>query len=122
MRTAALLAKAAGERADAMPAAEALSAATLNGARALGLDGVIGSIRPGKAADLCAVDLSGPAMQPCYDPISHLVYVAGRDQVSHVWVAGGLRVREGRLTGAAASALDNNIGLWQNKLRLETKT
>ena len=145
MRTAALLAKAAGERADAMPAAEALSAATLNGARALGLDGVIGSIRPGKAADLCAVDLSGPAMQPCYDPISHLVYVAGRDQVSHVWVAGSLKLRDGNLTAgnltagnltagnltagnltagslAAAAALDNNIGLWQNKLRLETKT
>ena len=122
MRMAALLAKAASGRAEAVPASQALAAATLHGARALGLDPIIGSIVPGKAADLCAVDFSGPEMQPCYDPISHLVYAAGREQVTHVWIEGALKLSEGRLTGSSAGALDNNIRLWENDLGLEIKT
>jgi 5-methylthioadenosine/S-adenosylhomocysteine deaminase len=121
MRTAALLAKAASGRADALPAVSALSAATLNGARALGLEAITGSIVPGKAADLCAVDFSGPEMVPCYDPISHLVYVAGREQVSHVWVAGMLKLEEKRLTGSFTPRLNEIIDIWQNKLAAETK-
>src|SRR5712692_2903077 len=77
MRTAALLAKAVGEDAEAMPAHQALAAATLHGARALGLDASIGSLTPGKFADLCAVAFDGPELLPCYDPVSHLVYSAG---------------------------------------------
>jgi len=122
MRSAALLAKASTGRADALPAAYALAAATLNGARALGLDDLIGSIQPGKAADLCAVDFSGPEMLPCYDPISHLVYVAGREQVSHVWVQGTLRIDNKNWTGLSVPDLDKRIALWQNKLTSETKT
>jgi len=88
MRTAALLAK--GVRGDptAVPAHTALEMATINGARALGLDDRIGSITPGKAADLIAVDLDRPATSPVYDPVAQLVYAASRDQVSHVWVNG----------------------------------
>jgi 5-methylthioadenosine/S-adenosylhomocysteine deaminase len=119
---AALLAKAASGSAEAFPASEALAAATLYGARALGLEAKIGSIVPGKDADLCAVDFSGPEMLPCYDPISHLVYVAGREQVSHVWVRGRIRVEHGALRGALTEHLANNIRLWQNKLAVETKT
>ena len=70
----------------ALPAHAALQMATLNGARALGLDDRIGSLAPGKQADIVAVDLSGIETQPCFDPISTLVYAAGREQVSHVWV------------------------------------
>ncbi|GIX22707.1 MAG: N-ethylammeline chlorohydrolase [Gammaproteobacteria bacterium] len=88
MRTAALLAKAVSGDAAAVPAAQALEMATLGGARALGLDGEIGSLEPGKWADLVAVDLGVLESQPVYDPLSHLVYCTQRNQVSDVWVAG----------------------------------
>lgn len=96
MRHAALLAKLGSGDAACLPAHQALRMATLEGARALGLDDEIGSLRPGKAADLCALRLSDWELQPCFDPVSHLVYVAGREQVSHVWVAGKLRIRDSR--------------------------
>lgn len=121
MRTAALLAKAVGDDAEAMPAHQALAAATLHGARALGLEGSIGSLVPGKFADLCAVAFDGPELLPCYDPVSHLVYSAGREHVSHVWVAGSLRVEEGRQAGFENRSLNNRALLWQNKLAAETK-
>jgi 5-methylthioadenosine/S-adenosylhomocysteine deaminase len=121
MRTAALLAKARSNDPEAMPAAVALQAATLNAARALGIDAVVGSIAPGKAADLCAVDFDAPELTPCYDPISHLVYAAGRDNVSHVWVAGALRLEQRRLLMADLPGFYKTIRLWQNKLDVETK-
>src|SRR5207247_902873 len=88
MRLAALLAKAVAGDAAALPAHAALRAATLGGARALGLETRAGSITAGKAADLAAVRLAGPELEPCYDPVSHLVYAAGREHVTDVWVAG----------------------------------
>jgi 5-methylthioadenosine/S-adenosylhomocysteine deaminase len=120
MRTAALLAKAVGDDAEAMPAHQALAAATLHGARALGLDASIGSLSPGKFADLCAVAFDRPELLPCYDVVSHLVYSAGREHVSHVWVAGEPRVEEGRLLRFENLDLDKRILLWQNKLATET--
>jgi 5-methylthioadenosine/S-adenosylhomocysteine deaminase len=116
MRTAALLAKAVAGDARAMPAHAALHAATLAGARALGLDGLTGSIAAGKAADLVAVDLRSPGLLPCYDPVSHLVYAAGRENVSHVWVAGRPCVTEKTLQNGALSGLDTRCDLWQNAL------
>ncbi len=121
MRTAALLAKAVGNDAQAMPAHQALAAATLHGARALGLDAAIGSLAPGKFADLCAVAFDEPELAPRYDPVSHLVYAAGREHVSHVWVAGEPRVRERTLVGFENRGLNNRVLLWQNKLAAETK-
>src|SRR6266436_4832638 len=121
MRTAALLAKAVGDDAQAMPAHRALAAATLHGARALGLESSIGSLVPGKFADLCAVAFGGPELAPRYDPVSHLVDAAGRQHVSHVWVAGQPRVRERLLVGFESRGLNNRVLLWQNKLAAETK-
>jgi 5-methylthioadenosine/S-adenosylhomocysteine deaminase len=121
MRSAALLAKAVGNDAEAMPAHRALAAATLHGARALGLDASIGSLVPGKFADLCAVAFDDPELAPCYDPVSHLVYAAGREHVSHVWVAGEPRVRERQLAGFENRSLNNRALVWQNKLAGETK-
>ena len=115
MRTAALLAKAVARDAQALPAHAALHAATLGGARALGLAGRIGSIEPGKRADLTAVALRGPELSPCYDPVSHLVYAAGREHVTHVWVDGALRVRDGTLQNPAPS-LESQSRMWQNLL------
>jgi 5-methylthioadenosine/S-adenosylhomocysteine deaminase len=97
MRQAALLAKAVANDATALPAREVLKMATLNGARALGLDGLVGSLTPGKAADIVAVDFGAPELVPCYDPVSHLVYAAGRHNVSHVWVGGEPAVENGEL-------------------------
>jgi len=116
MRLAALLAKAVAGDAQAMPAHAALRAATLGGAHALGLADRIGSLNVGKAADLTAVALRGPELAPCYDPVSHLVYAAGREHVSHVWVAGELRVAEGKLLSPAFARLDTQWRLWQNSL------
>ncbi len=116
MRTAALLAKAVAGDAEAMPAHAALRAATLAGAVAMGLGETIGSIEPGKAADLVAVDLAAPELAPCYDPASHLVYAAGREHVSDVWISGEERVRDGKLMAEALSGLDTRWGMWQNAL------
>jgi 5-methylthioadenosine/S-adenosylhomocysteine deaminase len=116
MRSAALLAKAVARSAEAMPAHAALHAATLGGARALGLGARIGSIEPGKRADLTAVALRGPELAPCYDPVSHLVYAAGREHVTHVWVDGEPRVVDGRLEHDPAG-LDTRWQIWQNALK-----
>jgi 5-methylthioadenosine/S-adenosylhomocysteine deaminase len=120
MRLAALLAKGASGKADALPAAKALTAATLGGARALGLESRLGSLLPGKAADLCAVNFAQVGLQPCYDPVSHLVYAAGREHVTHVWVEGVCLVRKGGLVTLNEHNLYSRIHLWQNKLVLET--
>jgi 5-methylthioadenosine/S-adenosylhomocysteine deaminase len=116
MRTAALLAKAVADDAQAMPAHAALHAATLGGARALGLGERIGSIVAGKSADLAAVAVRGAELAPCYDVLSTLVYSAGREHVTHVWVAGELRLRDGELQNAAFARLDTRWALWQNSL------
>ena len=65
-----------------------LTMATINGARALGMQDELGSIEPGKWADLIAVDMVQPETQPLYHPISQLVYAADAAQVTHSWVAG----------------------------------
>ena len=116
MRLAALLAKAVAGDAEAMPAHDALRAATLGGAQAIGLSDRIGSITAGKAADLTAVALRGPELAPCYDAVSHLVYAAGREHVTHVWIAGEPRVSGGKLLNEAFYRLDTQWHLWQNAL------
>jgi 5-methylthioadenosine/S-adenosylhomocysteine deaminase len=118
-RVAALLAKGVSGDAGVIPAAEALQMATLNGARALGLDGEIGSIEPGKQADLIAVDLGGIAHTPCYDPVSHLIHVIGRDQVSDAWIAGRRVVAAGRPTRVDTDELAARVRFWQERLQLQ---
>jgi 5-methylthioadenosine/S-adenosylhomocysteine deaminase len=115
MRLAALLAKGATGSAQVMPAARALETATLGGARALGLQDRIGSIRPGKLADLVAVNLDAPELSPCYDPLSHLVYAAGREHVSDVWVHGERRVTAGRIDGIDIAALKQRAEYWRQR-------
>ena len=120
LRLAALLAKAVARDAEALPAHAALRAATLGGAMALGLEARIGSIAPGKCADLAAVHLAGPELTPCYDPLSHLVYAAGREHVSDVWVAGRHLIQGKILRNSMLEGLDTRAKLWQNALRLRT--
>ena len=116
MRTAALLAKGASGDARVVSAADALEMATLEGARALGLEQIAGSIVPGKAADLAAVELSGLETLPCFDPVSHLVYAAGREHVTHVWVAGRARLSGRRLVDLDEQDLQDKARWWQKRL------
>lgn len=116
MRLAALLAKGASGRADAVAAQTALHMATLGPAQALGLEQRIGSIAPGKSADLTAIDLDAVSLRPVYHPLSHVVYAAGRHDVSHVWVAGRLLVEEAHLTTLDEGALRATAQSWQNRI------
>ena len=116
MRSAALLAKGRGGDTTALAAAAALEAATLGGAMACGWDDTIGTLEPGKAADCIAVDLDHPATQPLYDPISQLVYCAGRDQVSHVWVNGQLLVENADWTRLDWSRLRSQAQEWARRI------
>ncbi|MGZ5035871.1 MAG: TRZ/ATZ family hydrolase [Usitatibacter sp.] len=117
MRTAALLAKVSSGDAATLPAHEALEMATLEGARALGLDDRIGSIASGKSADLAAVELSSVETLPCFDVVSHLAYAAGREHVTHVWVAGEARVVERRLADLDEHDLVDRARWWQRRLQ-----
>jgi 5-methylthioadenosine/S-adenosylhomocysteine deaminase len=95
MRTAALLGKGVAGSASALPAATALRMATINAARALGLEEEVGSLEPGKSADLVALDLRDSHTQPLYHPVSQLVYAASQQQVRQVWVRGRQVIRDG---------------------------
>ncbi|HWG10560.1 MAG TPA: TRZ/ATZ family hydrolase [Rhodanobacteraceae bacterium] len=116
LRTAALLAKGVASDASAFDAAFALRAATLNGARAIGLGERIGSIEPGKQADLAAVRLDLPETQPLYHPVSQLVYAASRRQVSDVWIAGRRKLADGALCDIDVDAVLAKAARWGERI------
>ena len=116
MRTAALLAKGVAGDASAMDAASTLRMATLGGARALGFGDRVGSIEPGKAADLVLVDLDPLETQPLYHAVSQLVYATGRHQVSDVWIAGVRRLADGRLTDIDTDAIGAKARQWRERI------
>jgi len=116
MRTAALLAKAVSNDARAVPAATALRMATLNGARALGIDAETGSLVPGKAADVVAVDLGSLESRPVYHPVSQIIYATNRERVTDVWVAGRHVLKERRLTTMDEPAILAATQAWQEKI------
>ncbi len=117
MRTAALLAKAQSGDASSLPAADALQMATLDGARALGLDEVIGSIKTGKAADLACIDLMHLNSQPVYDPASQLVYTVQPHQVQDVWIGGRHQVENGRLTHVDPVDILKRTAEWRQRIQ-----
>lgn len=116
MRTAALLAKAVAQDASCVPAMTALRMATINGAKALGLEQEIGSLTIGKSADVIAIDLDYLETQPLYCPISQIVYAASRQQVTDVWVAGKQLLKQRQLTTVDFAALKARIAQWQHRL------
>jgi 5-methylthioadenosine/S-adenosylhomocysteine deaminase len=116
MRTAALLAKGASGDPTVVPAHTALHMATLSGAKALGLERTIGSLVARKRADVVAIRLSDINVAPLYDPVSHLVYAAGREHVSHVWVNGRLRVDAGELAGIDSRELHLRASHWRERI------
>ena len=115
-RTAALLAKAVAGSATALDVHRALRMATLNGARALGLDDEIGSLEVGKAADIVAFDLTELAQQPVYDPVSQLIYASNRHCVKHVWVGGKQLLDNRRLTRMDEDKLHASARAWGEKI------
>ena len=116
IRTAALLAKGSTGDATVLNAGQALRMATIDAARALRRDHEIGSIEPGKWADLTCVDLLRSNSQPVYDPISQLVYTARADQVSDVWVAGRHQVDQGQLTSIDTASVYRRSAEWQARI------
>jgi 5-methylthioadenosine/S-adenosylhomocysteine deaminase len=117
MQTAALLAKQVAGDAAAVPAPLALRMATINGARALGLSDEIGSLVPGKAADVICVNLAGVEHHPLLDPVSHLVYAASRHDVSDVWVAGEHLVADGALLRLDVAEICAAAERWARQLQ-----
>jgi len=121
MRLAALLAKGSTGNAAALPAKTVLEMATIDAARALGLDDKIGTIEIGKFADLTAVRIADPELLPCFDPISHLVYVTGREHVTHTWVAGELKYQklkgqDGVYANIEPAELKEIVTVWHTRL------
>lgn len=117
LHIAALLAKGVSGDATAIPARTALRMATLNGAKALGLETRIGSLTAGKAADIAAIDLSAISSQPVYDPVSHIVYATTRNQVSDVWVNGKHLLARYQLTGMNEARLRDKAMQWHDKIK-----
>jgi 5-methylthioadenosine/S-adenosylhomocysteine deaminase len=115
--TAAMLAKVVADDASALSAHEALAMATIAGARAIGRESELGSLEPGKLADLIAVDLSDPFLQPVYDPASHLVYSRHGRQVSHSWIGGVPQVQDGELTRIDVPDLMLRVQSWSDRIR-----
>lgn len=116
MRTAALLAKGVAQDASAVPAATALRMATLDGAKALGIDKRCGSLEIGKSADIAAITLDTLETLPVYDPVSQIVYSANRDQVTDVWVAGRQLLKSRTLTTLDPDRIRESIVHWSAKL------
>jgi 5-methylthioadenosine/S-adenosylhomocysteine deaminase len=122
LRSAALLAKGVAGDASALPAVQALQMATLNGARALGLADEIGSLVPGKAADLVAVDLQHLDTSPVFHPISQLVYALSRHQVSEAWIAGVPVLHQGELTTLSAERVLAAAAAWGERIAAQDST
>ncbi|MEO7762146.1 MAG: TRZ/ATZ family hydrolase [Casimicrobiaceae bacterium] len=117
MRIAALIAKGQALDPTLLPARVVVDMATMGGAKALGLDDKIGSIAIGKDADLIAVSTTSPEMSPLFDPYSHLVFAAGRNDVTHAWVAGHCILKDRLLTGCDLPAILRRTKFWQERLR-----
>lgn len=117
MRTAAFLGKMIANDPKALPAETVLKMATLNGAKALGLDHLTGSLQPGKAADFIAMDLDQVETQPLYFPISQIVYAASRNQVTDVWVAGKQLMKDRKLLTLDETELLKKAQAWGSKIK-----
>lgn len=116
LRTAALLAKAVAGDAAVVDADTTLRMATLNGAKALGLDHRIGSIEPGKRADLIAIDLDHLNTTPCFNVVSNLVYAASSQQITHSWIDGKLMMADRKLLAFDENVLKLSARHWAERI------
>ena len=121
MRVAALLAKHESADPSTLSARTVLEMATIRGARALGMEGRIGSLEPRKRADLITVSVSGARQTPMYDPISHLVYVIHGDDVRNTVVNGKVLMRDRNVLTLDAPAVIAEARSWAAKVRAAVK-
>ena len=117
MRQAAILAKGVSGDPSVVPAYQALQMATINAAKALGIDSITGTLETGKTADIIAIDLSEIETQPIYNLPSQLVYATSRDKVSDVWVAGKQLLKQRQLTTLNAQHISAQAQQWATKIR-----
>jgi 5-methylthioadenosine/S-adenosylhomocysteine deaminase len=117
MRQAAFLHKLVTRDPRAIPAATALRMATLDGASALGMDSTIGSLEPGKRADLIIVSMASARQTPMYDPLSHLVYVTRGDDVRTTIVNGKVLMRDRKMLTLNETAVLAEARSWSEKVR-----
>jgi 5-methylthioadenosine/S-adenosylhomocysteine deaminase len=117
MRTAALLAKGVSNDSTCLDAHTTLKMATINGAKALGLEESIGSLKKGKQADIVAINLDQLETAPLYEPVSQIVYSANRQQVSDVWIAGKQLLKNRELTNMEYSKLMEKAKEWGEKIK-----
>ena len=101
----------------AVSAKTALQMATMGGARVLGMDRQIGSLEPGKHADVIIVGMSAARQTPMYDPVSHLVYVTRGDDVQTTIVNGKVLMRNRKVTTLDAAAVLKDARMWAGKVR-----
>lgn len=116
MRLTALLGKLGANDAAAVDAMSVLHMATMGNAKAMGIEHTVGSIEPGKDADLIAIDMSKLPQQPVYDPISQLVYTAVGQQVSHTWVKGRALMENYKLKTLSEDELTQQASEWRKKI------
>lgn len=117
MKLAALIGKGYFSDPKALNANMVLRMATINGARALGLEEKVGSIEIGKEADMIVVDINEPATSPVYNPVSHLVYSTARNQISDVWVAGKILLKDKMLLTINETSLMKKSQNWADKIK-----
>jgi 5-methylthioadenosine/S-adenosylhomocysteine deaminase len=117
-RLAALLANYGNEKPSLVTSDQILESATLGGARALGLEAEIGSIEPGKAADLIAIDIDNPSLQPLFDARAQLIHTSAANQVSHTWVGGRLLYENGSYKGLDVKEVVATAQTWRDKISI----
>lgn len=117
MRLAALLIKGSTKSPESFSANEAIKMATINGAKALGLESIIGSIEKNKKADLVAIDLNSIENQPIYNPLTTLVYSSSRSDVSYVWIDGEIKLKDKKLVKIDEKRIIQLAKKWQRKLK-----
>jgi len=116
MRTAAILAKGVANDCTALDAHTTLKMATLNAAKALGLNESIGSLKKGKQADIVAINLDQLETTPLYEPVSQIIYSGNRQQVTDVWIAGKQLLKERDLTTMEYGRLKEKAKSWEEKI------
>lgn len=117
IKTAALLGKIIADDATAINAHTALQMATINGAKALGIDKQVGSLLPGKRADIIAINLDEIESLPLYNVASQIVYTATRHQVTDSWVGGKALMLNRALQTLDLDEIKAKVKTWNTKIR-----
>jgi len=120
-RSAALLAKGYSGDPCALNAFQTLELLTINAAKSLGQEQQLGSVEAGKLADLCAIRLNSLQTTPMYDVVSHLIYAASSQQVSHVWVGGRMLLKDGQFLYMDTDEIMDRANYWARRIATETR-